>query len=125
MLIPKDYSEITNICVYAEFKLKDKGYKTVLKPINILYYEITTPQNLNEVVIENRFIEKEYKKEYLTRDDFVINGFCYDSSIKCWKKDGLRIFDDGKPFSGCNFWIQKENETIILYSKKDLKNILN
>lgn len=123
VLVSKDYSEITPICVYVEFKLKDKGYKHVLESISILYYEITTPQHLNEVV-ESRFIEEKYKEQFLTRDDFVINNFCYDSSIKCWKKDSLCIFDDCKPFSGCNFCMHKEGKTIILYTKRNLENLL-
>lgn len=123
VMIPKEYTLETDLYIFIRFKLKNDEYKGRLVSIPMTFKDVTTPQNLNEVV-DNRIIEKEYKAEYLTRDDLVVNSFCYDSLIKCWKKDGLRIFDDGKPFSGLNLWIQKDSESIALYSKKDLEKLL-
>lgn len=60
-MIPEEYTLDTNLHIFIRFKLKGGKYKGKLVSIPMTYREITTPQNLNEIV-ENKIIDDNYAR---------------------------------------------------------------
>lgn len=97
----------------------------------LTYGKITHPDWLTsalEYYPVNYDMLRNWDENYLRRDDFVINGFSFDSDIKCWIKGNLKVHDNCETAPNFYFWVgsnEMNEEADILFTQADLAKYLD